>query len=193
MNYPDRDIRGWLPWELRFQALRGTSHKQLKSEGTPNCHCPVKFFLSHCSVSPKYTWSWHILFISVQPCMHVCTGITFSLDWMPSFTWVWTFIVQEFTVPLPHHARYSACKYVTASNASKLRSHLGQVAYKGRRAPAWWQTKENTCSLETHLRPNNSLNNPLCPSPSGNTHWVLQCHYLQPEMTRHNPNPGRSF
>lgn len=52
--------------------------------------------------------------------------------------------VQEFTVLLSYHACYSACKCVTASNASKFRSPLGWVAYKGRRAPAWWQTQRRT-------------------------------------------------
>lgn len=166
----------------------------MKSKGTPDCHCPVKFLLSHCSVSPKYTWFLHILFISVQPCMHTCTAITSSLDWMLSFTWMWTFLCPGAdSTPSP------PCMLFCLETCHSFRSVQTQESFgpsclqRQESTSLMADIKEHTCSLETHLRPNNSLNNPLCPSPSDNTHWVLQHHYLQFEMTRPNPNPGRCF
>lgn len=153
----------------------------------------MNFFLSRCSVSHKYTWSWHILFISVQPCMHTCTGITFSLDWMLSFTWMGTFLSGVHSTPSPPCLLF--CLQTCHSFSSfQTQDSFGPSCLERQESTSLMaDIKENTCSLETHLRPNNSLNNPLCPSPSDSTHWVLQHHYLQSEMTRHKPNPGRSF
>lgn len=164
---------------LRFQALKGASHKQLKSDGTPDCHCPVELLLSHCSLGPKYAGS----------CMHMCTGVTFFPDWMLSFTWIGTFLcVHSFpTLPVILQTCHSFKSFQTEES-------FGPSCLQRQESSSLMaDIKENTCSLETHLRPSNSLNNPPCPSPSDNTHWVLRHHYLQSEMTRHNPNAGRSF
>lgn len=130
VNHPVWDITGWLPWDLRSQALRGTSCKQLKTEGGQDCHCPLKRLVAHCSVTHKYTQSWHISFTGVQTCTHMCTWITFSIVCFSSHRYGPSFDSAPYSFPtIPV---YSACRHVTVSNVFKIRNDLGLVAYKGR-------------------------------------------------------------
>lgn len=176
VNHPNRDITGWLPWDFRLLRVPPIN------SWSPMVHQTVTVLWNCCC---------HIVHwaLNTQGPACTCVGVTFFPDWTLSFTWIGTFLcVHSFpTLPVILQTCHSFKSFQTEES-------FGPSCLQRQESSSLMaDIKENTCSLETHLRPSNSLNNPPCPSPSDNTHLVLRHHYLQSEMTRHNPNAGRSF
>lgn len=157
-------------------------------------YCPSKHLMSH-----KYIQSWHTPFAIIQTSMHMYISIC-GQNTLNTFSYL------DMDLPLTVHCtpsppsvfsfflHFFVCRHITPWNVFKIKSHLGLVIYKGSESTNLLaDIKLSTCILETQLRLSISLNNPCCPPPSDNTHWILQRHYLQSEVTRHNPSPGRGF
>lgn len=194
VNQPAWDMTGWLPWKMRSQSLRSMCCEQMKIAGKL-----LSFETFDVTVRSKYIQSWHTPFAIIQTCMHMYISIC-GQNTLNTFSYL------DMDLPLTVHCtpsppsvfsfffHFFVCRHITPWNVFKIKSHLGLVIYKGSESTNLLaDIKLSTCILETQLRLSISLNNPCCPPPSDNTHWILQRHYLQSEVTRHNPSPGRSF